>query len=98
MHQMDRLLYSTLAQMISKLLFLGGAMAWVLLRAARVVDERDQTNPAMNSRSKYRSRPTSRPTGSAPLALSVTSAGARRQSKGCGSAQASSGKPRKASS
>jgi diguanylate cyclase (GGDEF)-like protein/PAS domain S-box-containing protein len=47
--QMDRLLYSTLAQMIGMVLLLGGAMVWVLLRAARVVDERDQAQQALQA-------------------------------------------------
>jgi diguanylate cyclase (GGDEF)-like protein/PAS domain S-box-containing protein len=49
MSRMDRLLFSTLAQMIGMVLLLGGAMAWVLLRAARVVDERDQAQLALQA-------------------------------------------------
>jgi diguanylate cyclase (GGDEF)-like protein/PAS domain S-box-containing protein len=49
LRQMDRLLYSTVAQMIGMVLLLGGAMAWVLLRAARVVDERNRAQQALKA-------------------------------------------------
>ena len=47
--QMDRLLFNTVAQMIGMVLFLGGAMAWVLLQAARVMDERDRAQQALQA-------------------------------------------------
>jgi diguanylate cyclase (GGDEF)-like protein/PAS domain S-box-containing protein len=49
LHQMDRLQINTVAQMIGMVLLLGGAMAWVLLQAARVVDERDQAQQALQA-------------------------------------------------
>jgi diguanylate cyclase (GGDEF)-like protein/PAS domain S-box-containing protein len=49
LRQMDRLQLNTVAQMIGMVLLLGGAMAWVLLRAARVVDERDQAQLALQA-------------------------------------------------
>jgi diguanylate cyclase (GGDEF)-like protein/PAS domain S-box-containing protein len=55
-HQMDRLLHSTLVQMIGMVLVLGGAMALVLLQAARVVDERDRAQRALQaSEARFRS-------------------------------------------
>jgi len=47
--RMDRLLYSTLAQMIAMALLLGGAIGLVLLRAARAVDERDHAQQALRA-------------------------------------------------
>ena len=47
--RMGRLQFNTVAQMIGMVLLLGGAMAWVLLRAARVVDERDQAQQALQA-------------------------------------------------
>jgi diguanylate cyclase (GGDEF)-like protein/PAS domain S-box-containing protein len=46
---MDRLQFSTVVQMIGMVLLLGGAMAWVLLRAAQVVGERDQAQRALRA-------------------------------------------------
>ena len=47
MRLMDQLELRTVAQMIAMVLLLGGAMAWVLVRAARVVVERDQAQQAL---------------------------------------------------
>jgi diguanylate cyclase (GGDEF)-like protein/PAS domain S-box-containing protein len=49
LQQMDRLQINTVAQMIGMVLLLGGAMAWVLLQAARVVNERDQAQRALQA-------------------------------------------------
>ena len=49
MSHMDQLELGTVAQMIVMVLFLGGAMAWVVLRAARVVEERDQAQQALQA-------------------------------------------------
>ena len=49
LRRMDRLQLSTLAQMIGMVLVLGGAMVWVLLRAAQVVAERDHAQQALRA-------------------------------------------------
>ncbi len=65
MRLMDRLELRTLAQMIAMVLLLGGAMAWVLVRAARVVVERDQAQQALRaSEARFRGMSASARVGS----------------------------------